>query len=160
MLRTASISDAEQICRIYNHYILTSVCTFEQKPVEAAEMVNRINDTTKDFPWIVCEDNGIITGYAYAGKWKTRTAYDRTVESTVYIAKEYVGKGIGKLLYTELIHILHRISLHSIIGIIALPNAASIALHEKIGFKKVAHLKEVGWKFDRWIDVGYWQLML
>ena len=157
MLREASLSDADQICKIYNHYVLNSVCTFEQEPVSTSAMVARIEETTKDFPWIMCEDEGKITGYA--GKWKTRTAYNRSVESTVYIAPEHIGKGYGRLLYADLIERLKNLSIHSAIGIIALPNDASIALHEKFGFKQVAHLKEVGWKFDRWIDVGYWQLM-
>ena len=91
-------------------------------------------------------------------QWKARSAYRFSVESTVYIDQNSIGNGIGSLLYKELLSNLKNSRIHSVIGGIALPNPSSIALHEKYGFKKVAQFKEVGIKFDKWIDVGYWQL--
>jgi len=99
-------------------------------------------------------------GYAYANKWKSRRAYKHSVESTIYIQSGELYKGIGTILYGELINRLKNLGFHSIIGGIAMPNEASINLHEKLGFEKVAHFKEVGFKFEKWIDVGYWELLL
>ncbi len=99
-------------------------------------------------------------GYAYASEWKSRCAYRYSVETTVYLHPDARGKGIGTLLYQELIRKLSKLELHAAIGGIALPNDASVALHEKIGFKKAAHFKQVGYKFNKWVDVGYWELIL
>lgn len=160
MIRLATPNDAPSICRIYNHYVIHTVVTFEDTPVDEQEMAQRIKTTLNNFPWFVFEESGEVAGYAYANSWKSRAAYRRTVESTVYVDKNHMRKGTGLALYTELIRELKRRSLHSMLGGIALPNDASIALHEKLGFKKVGHLHEVGWKLERWIDVGYWELLL
>jgi L-amino acid N-acyltransferase YncA len=104
--------------------------------------------------------HGKVVGYAYASKWKSRSAYRYAVESTVYLDPRFTGQGIGRHLYGSLIAELRQRSLHAVIGGIALPNPASIALHERMGFVKVAHFKEIGWKFNQWIDVGYWELIL
>ena len=106
------------------------------------------------------EDEGQVVGYAYASRWKSRCAYRYSVETTVYLSSAATGKGFGSLLYEHLIAELRQRSIHSLIGGIALPNNASVSLHEKLGFEKVAHFKEVGWKFNQWIDVGYWELII
>jgi phosphinothricin acetyltransferase len=111
-------------------------------------------------PWLVAEDAGAVAGFAYASKWKTRSAYRFSAESSVYIAPERRGDGIGSRLYTALIAELERLGLHTVIGGIALPNDASVRLHEKLGFVKTAHFAEVGFKFGAWVDVGYWQRRL
>ena len=111
-------------------------------------------------PWLVLEDEKQVVGYAYATQWKPRGAYRRTVETTVYIHQSFQGKGYGKLLYLELIEALKAQEYHALLGGISLPNEGSIVLHEKVGFKKAGQLREVGFKFDRWIDVGYWELIL
>ena len=160
MIRQAKQDDAKSICTIYNHYVSETIITFEEQPVSVAEMQNRIADVTADFPWLVFEENNQIMGYAHASRWKTRYAYRYSVESTVYLMPEEIGRGIGSQLYQILIDILKKKDIHSIIGGIALPNPASIALHEKLGFKKVAHFQDVGWKFNHWIDVGYWELII
>jgi L-amino acid N-acyltransferase YncA len=160
MIRDVQKNEEEAIRLIYNHYIRNSVITFEEEPVSLPEMQDRIETVTGEFPWLVFEENGRLLGYAYASKWKGRCAYRFTVESTVYISKESIGKGIGYQLYKALIDRITGLSFHSIIGGIALPNPASVALHEKLGFEKVAHFKEVGWKMGRWIDVGYWELII
>ena len=160
VLRSVTIDDASAICSIYNHYVLNSVITFEEEVVSVAEMVERIRETTSQLPWLVCENAGKVIGYAYASQWKSRCVYRRSVETTVYLEEGCVGQGFGRKLYDELIREILCLGYHALIGGIALPNPASIALHEKLGFEKVAHFKEVGWKFNRWIDVGYWEKIL
>ena len=108
----------------------------------------------------MCEEDGRVIGYACARKWADRRSYQFTAQGTAYLHPDFVGRGIGRRMYELVISELRSRGFHSIIGGIALPNDISVALHEKLGFVKVAHLKEVGWKFDRWIDVGYWQLFL
>ena len=161
LIRPAMARDAEAIARIYNHYIAETIITFEEAPVSTEEMAARIAEVASiPLPWLVAEGNGAILGYAYAGKWKSRCAYRYTVESTVYLDSASTGRGAGTLLYEALIASLRESGIHVVIGGVALPNAASVALHEKLGFRKVAHFDEVGYKFERWIDVGYWQKTL
>jgi L-amino acid N-acyltransferase YncA len=159
-IRPATSADAAAICDIYNHYVLTTSISFELEPVSVAEMAQRIDDISAQFPWLVCQEQERILGYAYASKWKPRKAYEHSVESSIYLASGSGGKGIGVQLYQTLFGLLKERAVHAVIGGIAMPNAASVALHEKMGFVKVAHFNQVGKKFDQWIDVGYWQLLL
>jgi L-amino acid N-acyltransferase YncA len=159
-IRHATPADADALCRIYNHYVVETVVSFEEAPVAVSEMAARVDDVSRTHPWYVYEESGAVVGYAYAGPWRTRPAYRDAVESTVYVESGLVGAGIGSKLYDALIPELRRRSFHCAMGGIALPNAASVALHEKKGFTKVAHFREVGWKFQRRIDVGYWELVL
>ncbi len=161
MIRQAAQSDATEIAEIYNHYISNTTITFEEIPLSGQEMAGRIADTeTEGLPWLVAESDGQVVGYAYASKWKGRCAYRYSAEVTVYLAQESTGKGLGATLYEALFRELKERSYHVVMGGIALPNPASIALHEKLGMTQVAHFKEVGFKFDQWIDVGYWQKSL
>ncbi len=161
MIRPATANDADSVARIYNHYILNTIITFEEQPVSAQEIAARISEVTSTaLPWLVAEDAGQIIGYAYASKWKGRCAYRFSVESTVYVDQCAIGKGYGTRLYERLFAALKAGGMHVVIGGIALPNPASIALHEKLGLRKVAHFNEVGFKFQNWIDVGYWQATL
>ena len=160
MIRPATTADAAAICAIYNHYVLETTITFEEAPVPPAEMEARIRETLQSLPWLIWEDDASIHGFAYASKWKGRCAYRHTAEVTIYLDPKSTGRGLGLQLYQSLLTDLRQRSLHAVIGGIALPNAASIALHERLGFRKVAHFEQVGWKFNRWIDVGYWQLLL
>ena len=162
MIRDVKEEDVGAIADIYNHYIENTVVTFEETPVSVKEMGARIAEALRSYPWCVwhCQDSGRIFGYAFAGIWKGRCAYRRSAEVTVYLHPEAVGDGIGSKLYAHLLADLEARSVHAVMGGIALPNPASVALHEKFGFEKVAHFKEVGWKENRWIDVGYWQLIL
>ena len=149
------------MARIYNHYIRETVVTFEEEPLSASEIARRIEEVQRaSLHWLVAERDGNVLGYAYAGKWNRRTAYRFAVEVTVYIDPDHVGRGLGSRLYRQLFALLERQGIHAVIGGIALPNEASVALHEKFGLQKVAHFKEVGFKFNRWIDVGYWQRFL
>lgn len=160
MIRPATSADSPVICEIYNHYVLNSVITFEERPVDPAEMERRIADIGKKYPWLVWEDNGRVAGYAYASQWKVRSAYLHTVESSIYLDPECTGRGIGKPLYAALMTELSKSDIHAVIGGVALPNDVSIKLHESLGFIKIGQFQEVGWKFGRWVDVGYWELLL
>jgi phosphinothricin acetyltransferase len=160
-IRPATTRDAAPLARIYNHYIRETVITFEEVEIADSEMAERIAKIGElSLPWLVAESEGAIVGYAYAGTWRERSAYRYSVESTVYLDANVTGGGIGTRLYRDLLNSLRATPVHTVLGGIALPNAASVALHERLGFTKVAELKEVGFKFGRWIDVGYWQLAL
>ena len=161
MLRAATTADATAIAAIYNPYVVGTIITFEEEAVSDVEMAQRITDVLEaGLPWFVWEEAGRVLGYAYAGKWKSRCAYRYAVESSIYLDQATTGRGLGTKLYGALIAALRERRIHSIIGGIALPNPASIALSEKMGFQKIGHFKEVGWKFEQWIDVGYWELIL
>lgn len=160
MIRPVLISDAQSICDIYNEYVRNSTITFEEIPVTLDEMKSRIQAATQNFPWLVYEVDGKVVGYTYGRRWRERTAYRNSVETGIYLDPKFVGRGIGAELKKELLRILKEKSFHAVISGIALPNPASVALNEKFGFRKVAHFKEVGLKFDQWIDVGYWELIL
>ncbi|MBL7930499.1 MAG: N-acetyltransferase [Bacteroidia bacterium] len=160
MIRIATPNDAQRIAEIYNYYITNTTVTFEEEPVSAEIMKERISEVQQEYPWLVYEKEGRVVAYAYAGAWKSRCAYRYSVETSVYLEHGLAGKGIGSELYKELLSHLQGLNLHGIIGGIALPNEACIALHEKFGFEKVAHFKEVGHKFNKWIDVTYYEKIL
>jgi len=160
MLRTVHPDDATAIAEIYNHYVRETPVTFEEDRVAPEEMRQRILETTRTYPWLVCEEDGRLLGYSYARKWRERAAYRRSVEATIYLHPSAVGQGKGSILFDALLAELRNRQFHCVIGGVALPNPASIALLEKFGLRPVAHFKEVGYKFGRWIDVGYWQLVL
>lgn len=160
-IRPAGNADADAIARIYNHYIRETIITFETEPVDADRVAARIDETTAArLPWLVAETGEGVAGYAYASKWKGRCAYRYSVESTIYLDPAVVGQGLGRPLYAALLDAVRRCSMHVVIGGISLPNPASIGLHEALGFRQVGHFEQVGFKFERWIDVGYWQLVL
>lgn len=160
ILRDACAADAAAIATIYNHYVATTVISMESDPVGADEMARRLGDVQgAALPWLVLVENRTVLGYAYASKWRARPGYRHAVESSVYVDAAQRGRGLGSTLYRAL---LVRLAgrFHCVIGGIALPNPASVALHERLGFRQVACFKEVGHKFGNWVDVGYWQLQL
>jgi L-amino acid N-acyltransferase YncA len=160
MIRDVQMSDAPGLCEIYNYYVKNTIITFDETVVSEEEMKENITAIGSNFPWLVLEKNNKIIGYAFASHWKSRCAYKFSVESTIYLDIKVTGQGIGSQLYKELLSRLCRQRFHAVIGGIALPNEASIAFHVKHGFEKIAHFREVGYKFGKWIDVGYWQLIL
>jgi L-amino acid N-acyltransferase YncA len=161
MVRSASAVDAEAIARIYNYYIQNTVITFEEEPVSAQVMATRVAEVQGlSLPWLVAEVANATVGYAYATKWKGRSAYRYSVETTIYLEHGCEGRGIGTALYTELLSLLRQRGIHVAIGGAALPNEASAALHEKLGFAHVATFAQVGFKHGKWVDVAYWQRVL
>jgi phosphinothricin acetyltransferase len=160
MIRRVLPDDAAAIAAIYNDHVAHTIVTFEETPVDEAAMRGRIADIDASYAWYVAEVDGRVAGYAYASAWRARSAYRRSVETTVYVADGAHRRGVGTALYAVLLPELAQHGFHCAMGGIALPNAGSVALHERMGFAKVAHFREVGWKLGRWIDVGYWQRML
>jgi L-amino acid N-acyltransferase YncA len=158
IIRPVTVDDAVEIATIYNDYIANTVITFEEQAVLPAEIARRVAEVeSTSLPWLVAFNEGQVLGYTYATPWKSRSGYRFAVEVTVYVAKEHPRRGIGSRLYEHLLPDLQARGLHAVIGGIALPNPASIALHERFGFSKVAQFHEVGFKLGRWVDVGYWQ---
>ena len=159
-IRRATVGDAERIAEIYNWYILNTIITFETDVVSLQEMTKRIQEKTIKHDWLVGEVNQEVIGYAYYGPFRTRAAYNHTVESTIYLSQESMGKGFGRTLYAKLIESVKGHGFREVIGVIALPNPQSIALHRAMGFAEVGVLKRVGHKFGRYIDDGLWQLSI
>lgn len=160
MIRTVRIEDAPGILDIYSHYVENTIISFETVTPDLKEMERRILEALESFDWIVYEMDGCVAGYACYTKFRERKAYDYSCETTVYVHKDVTGKGIGSDLYNQLIMRLKKTSKAVAIGRIALPNEASVKLHEKLGFRNVGILKNVGRKFNKWIDVGYWEIEL
>lgn len=160
MIRSVEVRDAGRIAAIYNHYVERTVITFEEEPLPVEAMAARVARLMADYPWLVYERGGAVVGYAYAAPWHERAAYRHSAETAVYVDAASSRQGVGSALYRALLGMLRERRCHSAAAGIALPNDASVALHEKCGFRKVAHFHEVGRKFGRWVDVGYWQLLL
>ena len=159
MIRDVNLKDAKQIVEIYNYYVLNSIITFDEIPFSEQDFIERIETISSQYPFIVFEEDNHILGYAYANMFRQKPAYKNTVETTIYLKNGVQGKQIGSQLYTELLKKLKDQNYHAIIGGLTLPNDASVKLHEKLGFKQVAHFKEVGFKFNKWLDVGFWELI-
>ena len=158
MIRNVQIEDAQELLDIYNYYVINTVITFDLEALSLDAFKEKITTVSADYPFIVYEENSEILGYAYGSKFRPKPAYNNTVESTVYLKHGAQGKQIGSKLYNELLFLLKQKNVHVVLGVLTLPNEASVKLHEKFGFKEVAHLKEVGLKFGKWQDVGFWQL--
>jgi len=160
MIRPVTPADAAAIAAIYNPYIRDTTITFEEEEVTPEEIASRIAKITKTYPWIVWEEDGIVLGYAYGSSWRTRHAYRFATETAIYVSQDCRRKGIGIQLYNALLEALRQKGFHSVLGCLGLPNDPSVRLHEKLGFKKIAHMREAGWKFNAWVDVGFWELIL
>jgi len=158
IIRSASIDDAVGLADIYDHHVLTSHATFEIEPVGPGEMGRRVQETIAlGYPFLVSVDDR-IAGYAYGRPFRPRPGYRHAVEVSVYVHPDRYNQGIATNLYEQFFPQLFKMGAHTLIATIALPNNASVRLHERFGFTKAGHFREVGRKFDRWIDVGYWQL--
>lgn len=161
IVREAQDSDVPAILEIYNPYITRTAVSFEEEPVTEPEIRRRIEEVQSyALPWLCAELDGRLAGYAYATRWRERSAYRFTAETTIYLAEGFLGRGIGNRLYSALLDRVHAAGMHQVMAVITLPNPASVRLHEKLGYVKVAHFSQVGYKFDRWLDVGYWQLAI
>lgn len=159
-IRKAMEEDAEAIAKIYNWYILNTPISFEMETVGNDEMRRRILEKRLNYEWLVGEVDHEIVGHAFYGAFCDTLAYKHTVESAIYIPLKSIGMGFGKALYSNLIDSAKKHEFLEMVGFIALPNPGSVALHQKMGFKEVGVLRKVGYKFEKYIDVGIWQLAL
>ncbi|HEY2477712.1 MAG TPA: arsinothricin resistance N-acetyltransferase ArsN1 family B [Solirubrobacterales bacterium] len=152
--------DAAACAAIYAPSVESTPISFELVPPDAAELARRIEKYSATHHFLVAEADGEVVGYAYACRWRERPAYDWSVEVSVYVDADHQGGGIGRALYAELFDRLRAQGYRIAVAGITLPNPASIALHESMGFQSVGALREIGWKVGGWHDVGYWQLHL
>lgn len=160
-IRAATIGDAGPIAAIYNHYVLRTCTTFETDAVTPAALAQRIGEAlAAGLPWLVADGAEGIAGYAHASAWKGRCAYRYTLESSIYLGPAHTGRGLGRPLYAALLDEIGERGMHAVMAGIALPNPASVALHERLGFRPAGRFEQVGHKFGDWVDVGYWQLLL
>jgi L-amino acid N-acyltransferase YncA len=157
-IRPATRADAAAIAAIYAHFVGSSVITFEIDPPDRDEIARRMDLILPRYPYLVAEMDGELAGYAYAGQLYERAAYRWTVEATVYVAPEHHRQGVGRRLYSALLAALDMQGFQSVIGKITLPNLASVALHEAMGFVRCGLLAAVGYKHGGWHDVGIYQL--
>ncbi|MDR1353071.1 MAG: GNAT family N-acetyltransferase [Treponema sp.] len=160
MIRPVTANDASVLCGIYNYYITGTVFTFEEEELGPEAMEKRIRNITGKYPWLVWEEGGEILGYAYAHAWHERAAYRFSAEDTIYVRHDARGRGIGRRLLSRIIEILRQTNIHVLMAVITVPNKKSVTLHENFGFKKAAQFHEIGFKMNRWLDVGYWELLL
>ncbi|MDR1058265.1 MAG: GNAT family N-acetyltransferase [Treponema sp.] len=161
MIRRVTIKDAAGIQEIYNYYVENTAITFEEKPAALGEMETRIRGIGEKYPWFIREDDGDeVLGYAYANAWKERPSYRYSAELSIYVRNGHQGKGIGGELMTLLLEELRKTDIHALISGITLPNEQSVALHERFGFRNIACFREIGFKLGKWLDVGYWELIL
>lgn len=160
LIRLATEADGAGIAAIYAPFVADTPTSFELTPPDAATMTRRIIDTIPVFPWLVCESGGRIAGYAYASSHRARPAYQWSVDTSVYVDPAWHRHGVGRSLYRSLFAILVLQGYFNAYAGIALPNPASIGLHEAAGFRPVGVYREVGYKAGAWHDVGWWQLAL
>lgn len=158
IIRKVKPEDAPQIAEIYNYYIKNTHHTFETELLNVEETEERLKKISTFYPYLVAEEDGEILGYAHAARFKLRQAYQHTAEVMIYVKNDAKKRGVGTNLYMDLFNLLEETDIHVMIAGIALPNDSSVKFHETLGFTKVAHFKEIGYKLGRWFDVGYWQL--
>ena len=158
-IRAASLADLPALTAIYNHYIIHTPITFDVKTYEPEQRRAWFDDHAPAgrHRLLVAEEHGDIVGYATTSRWRPKAAYDTTVESSVYVRDDAVGRGIGRRLYAALFEAIAGEDVHTIVAGVALPNAASIALHERFGFREVGVFREVGLKFGKFWDVAWFQ---
>jgi L-amino acid N-acyltransferase YncA len=159
-IRDVLTIDAAEIASIYNTYVVNSIITFETITVSDVDILQRIQKVTQLYDWLVLIENGMLVGYAYYTSFRERKAYEHTVESTIYLKSGSSGKGMGSDLYTALLERIKNRGFREVMGVIALPNPESTRFHEKLGFKNMGVLKNVGFKFDTYLDVAFYQKTL
>jgi phosphinothricin acetyltransferase len=159
-VRAARAEDAKAVAEIYAPYVRDTLISFETVPPDDTEMARRIAKVLPNLPWLVYEDDGLPVGYAYASQHRERAAYRWSVDVGIYIAPQAHRRGVGRMLYAVLLAALRMQGYHRAYGGITLPNAASVGLHEAMGFSAIGVYREVGFKFGAWRDVGWWGLAL
>ncbi|MDQ6843945.1 MAG: N-acetyltransferase family protein [Bacteroidota bacterium] len=156
VIRIVNKADAKAILAIYAPYILHTSYTFETEIPSAEDFAQRINTYIETWPWLVCETDGVLTGYAYATRHRERVAYQWCVESSVYIHERFHGQGIGVALYRALFKILKHQGFRNVYAGITLPNNKSVTFHEKLGFTWFADYENIGYKHGKWNTVSWW----
>jgi phosphinothricin acetyltransferase len=159
-IRLATAADAGGILDIYAPYIENTSFTFETEVPSRQDFSKRITDYLQNWPWLVGEENGRIIGYAYAARYRERTAYQWSVESSVYIHDDFQQKGVARILYAALTELLRIQGYRNVYAVINLPNEKSVAFHEKCGYRYFATFEQVGYKLGKWKNVGWWRLIL
>ena len=159
-IRLATPADAKAILAIYAPYIENTSFTFETETPTVKEFAERISNYLLNWPWLVCEMDGKIAGYAYATRHRERTAYQWCTESSVYIHDDHQRTGIARALYTALFEILKKQGFRNVYAVINLPNDRSVSFHESCGFEYFATYEKVGYKLGKWKNVGWWRLIL
>lgn len=160
MFRLANKNDAGGILSIYAPYITGTSFTFEAEVPSIRSFAERITTYLINWPWLVCEIDGRVAGYAYGSKYRERVGYQWCVECSVYIHDDFQGKGIAKKLYIALFEILKLQGYRNVYAVVNLPNDRSVKLHESCGFKWFANYENVGYKLGKWKTVGWWQLII
>lgn len=160
VIRPALPSDAEGCRAIYGHFVTETWVSFEEEVPSAREMKRRIEGYGYSHGWVVAEADGRIAGYAYGSPYRLREAYRFSCDVAIYVDPASTGQGIGRGLYDALFPLLAAKDIHSAHAGIALPNDSSVAFHKAAGFREVGTYREVGWKFDAWRDVSWWQKLL
>ena len=158
-VRRATLADLPALTAIYNHYIVHTPITFDLAPYDPEQRRAWFDDHASSgrCRLLVAEERGEVAGYATTSRWRPKAAYDTTVESSVYVRHDLVGRGIGRELYAAIFDVIAHEDVHTIVAGVALPNDASIALHERFGFQRVGVFREVGKKFGRFWDVAWMQ---
>ncbi|HEV8395475.1 MAG TPA: arsinothricin resistance N-acetyltransferase ArsN1 family B [Vicinamibacterales bacterium] len=159
-IRLADASDAEAMAAIYRPVVESTAISFETVAPDRDEMARRLADTLVSHPWLVCDMGGRVAGYAYASKHRVRAAYQWSVDTSVYVDAAWRRSGVGRGLYRSLFAVLAAQRFFNAFAGIALPNEASVALHEAVGFEPLGVYRRVGFKLGAWHDVGWWQLAL
>ena len=160
IIRLATPHDADQILAIYAPIVEHTAISFELEVPTLAEITQRISNTLARYPWLSCEEAGQVLGYAYASAHRTRAAYQWSVDVSAYVHPTARRRGVGQALYTSFVQILGEQGFYNAYAGIALPNPASVRLHESVGFRSVGVYQQVGYKLGAWHDVGWWQLAL
>jgi L-amino acid N-acyltransferase YncA len=159
-IRLARENDAEVLAAIYSPFVEQTAVSFETNPPGIDQMRHRIVETTVAYPWLVCEVEGKVVGYAYATQHRVRAAYRWSVDTSAYVGAAHLRRGIGRGLYASLFDVLRAQGFFNAYAGITLPNVASVGLHEAVGFEKLGTYEKVGYKLGEWHDVGWWQRVL
>ncbi|MFM9959093.1 MAG: N-acetyltransferase family protein [Phycisphaerales bacterium] len=159
-IRSAEARDFDAVAALTNHYIVHTSIHFGTDPVSADELRGVWERSRARYPFLIAEVGGVFAGYAKAGVWRDRAAYSWTPETGIYIEPRVQARGVGTALYRALLDELRTRGFRSVVAGITLPNEASVRLHERVGFRAVGVVKDAGWKFGAWHDVGFWQIML
>ena len=160
IVRMAGSSDAAEVAAVYRPWVERTAISFELEPPGVEEMSRRIASVLTYAPWLVCEIGGRVRGYAYASRHRERAAYQWSVDAGIYVHEDERRRGMGRLLYGSLFALLRLQGFVAAHAGITLPNAASVGLHEALGFRRIGVYPAVGYKLGAWHDVGWWQLRL